>query len=112
MNPLPVFFLILMVGFIMARLVITTRQFRPFKTKRYVMTVRHHAREFTATTLAKSKRTARDELLRDIQKLIIEAGLNPHDGTTEYRLFGEAFEGAQPENILVFKPDKQQTTLR
>lgn len=50
MNPITIFFLILIAGFIVARLVITDRQLRPFKAKSYVMTVRHHAREFTATT--------------------------------------------------------------
>jgi hypothetical protein len=112
MQPFTVLFFVLIVGFVMARVVISNKQFRT-NPKPYVMIVRHSGQDFTNFTKARNRREAEDELHKDICQQIRDAGLNPFDGTTEYRLFNEAV--AKPltqqtqkyEKLLVFKPDKR-----
>jgi hypothetical protein len=112
MQPFTVLFVVLIIGYVVARVVISNREFRA-KPKPYVMIVRHSGQDFSSFTEARSRREAEDELHKDICQQIRDAGLNPFDGTTEYRLFNETV--AKPiteqtqkyEKLLVFKPDKR-----
>jgi hypothetical protein len=112
MQPFTVLFVVLILGYVVAQVVISNRTFRA-KPKPYVMIVRHRGQDFSSFTEARNRREAEDELHKDICQQIRDAGLNPFDGTTEYRLFNEAV--AKPltqqtqkyEKLLVFKPDKR-----
>lgn len=108
MSPFAVFLLVLLVGYVAAQLTIRERPWLSRGAKRYVMTVRHHGVTFTCDTQATSKREAEERLHLEIRQQILEAGLDPHDGTTDYRLFGEAFGAPQPENVIVFQPGRQE----
>jgi hypothetical protein len=112
MQPVTVLFVVLIVGYVVARVVISNKEFRT-KPKPYVMIVRHGGQDFTSFTEAKNCREAEDELHKDICQQIRAAGLNPFDGSTEYRLFNEAVanpltqQTQKYEKLLVFKPDKR-----
>ena len=107
-SPFAVFLLVLLVGYVAAQLTIRSRPLLGGGAKRYVMTVRHHGVTFTCDTQATSKREAEEKLHHEIRQQILEAGLDPHDGTTDYRLFGEAFGAPQPENVIVFQPGRRE----
>jgi hypothetical protein len=112
MHPLTAFLVILLIGYVMARVVISNKQFRS-RPKPYVMIVRHSGQDFTSFTEARNRREAEVELHKDICQQIREAELDPFDGTTEYRLFNEAVtkslteQTQKYEKLLVFKPDKR-----
>jgi hypothetical protein len=112
MHPFTAFLIVLIVGYIVARVVISNRQFRS-RPKTYVMIVRHGGQDFSSFTEARNPCDAETELHKDICQQIREAGLNPFDGSTEYRLFNEAVEKPltqqtqKYEKLLVFKPDKR-----
>jgi hypothetical protein len=112
MQPFTVLFVVLIVGFVVARVVISNRTFRA-KPKPYVMIVRHSGQDFTSFTEARNRRDAEVELYQDICQQIREANMNPFDGSTEYRLFDEAVtkpltqQTQKYEKLLFFKPDKR-----
>jgi hypothetical protein len=111
-HPFTAFVAVLIVGYVVARVVISDRQLRS-KPKHFVMIVRHHGQDFKSFTKARNRREAENELHKDICQQIREAGLNPFDGATEYRLFNEALpkplteQTRKYEKLLVFKPDKR-----
>jgi hypothetical protein len=112
MQPFTVLFVVLVVGYVIARVVISNQQFRS-RPKPYVMIVRHGGQDFSSHTEARNRREAEAELHKDICQQIREAGLNPFDGTTEYRLFNETVvkpltqQTQKYEKLIVFKPDKR-----
>jgi hypothetical protein len=112
MPPFTALLVILIVGYVVARVVISNRTFH-MKPKPYVMIVRHSGQDFSSFTEARNRREAENELHKDICQQIREAGLNPFDGTTEYRLFDEAVtkpltqQTQKYEKLIVFKPDKR-----
>lgn len=112
MHPFTAFLIIFIVGYVVARVVISNRQFRS-RPKSYVMIIRHSGQDFSSFTEARNRRDAEVELHKEICQQIREAGLNPFDGTTEYRLFNEAVtkpltqQTQKYEKLLVFKPDRR-----
>lgn len=112
MQPFTALLVILIVGYVVARVVISNRAFH-MKPKPYVMIVRHGGQDFSSFTEARNRREAENELHKDICQQIRDAGLNPFDGTTEYRLFNEAAtkpltqQTQKYEKLIVFKPDKR-----
>lgn len=106
MDPLSVFVLVLLGGWVAARLVISGRREGPLAKKRYVMHVRHAGRDFSESTWARSRGAAERILHREIRRQIEAAGLDPFDGSTEYRLFDRAVGEPRPENVIVFRPGK------
>lgn len=112
MHPFTAFLIIFIAGYVVARVVISNKQFRS-RPKHFVMIVRHHGQDFKSFTEARHRRDAEMVLYRDICQQIREAGFNPFDGSTEYRLFNEAIpkpltqQTQKYEKLLVFKPDKR-----
>jgi hypothetical protein len=112
MHPFTAFLIVLMIGYIVARVVISNRYFCS-RLKPYVMIVRHSGQDFSSFTEARNRRDAEDELHKDVCQQIREAGMNPFDGSTEYRLFNEAVanpltkQTQKYEKLLVFKPEKR-----
>jgi hypothetical protein len=112
MHPFTAFLIVLILGYVVARAVISDKQSRS-RPKPYVMIVRHHGQDFSSFTEARHRRDAETELHKDICQQIRDAGLNPFDGTTEYRLFNEAVtkplteQTQKYDKLLVFKPGKR-----
>jgi hypothetical protein len=112
MHPFTALLIIFIVGYVVARVVISNRQFRS-RPKHYVMIVRHSGQDFSSFTEARNRRDAEVKLYRDICQQIREAGFHPFDGSTEYRLFNESvakpltLQTQKYEKLLVFKPDKR-----
>jgi hypothetical protein len=96
----------LLIGHIIARVIISNRQYKR-KQKTYLMIVKHSGQEFRSSTTAVSRVKAETTLHQEICQEIREAGLNPFDGTTEYRLFGETFTEVLPDKMMVFRPGKR-----
>lgn len=106
MHPLTVLVVVFVLGYVVARVVISGRPFMDFKQKQFVMVVRHGHRDFVEFAIARRKQDAEQELHQRINQKILEAGLNPFDGTTEYRLFGRTTSEVRPSKIMVFHPER------
>jgi hypothetical protein len=107
MSPYLVLGVVMLVGFVVARVVISNKDYRR-KQKSYLMIVKHAGQEFRSSCVASGRTEAEATLHREIAQQIREAGLNPCDGSTEYRLFGETLTDVLPEKMLVFRPNKRQ----
>jgi uncharacterized membrane protein YgaE (UPF0421/DUF939 family) len=107
MGPFTVLFVVLIVGYVVARVVISNKQYKR-RQKSYLMIVRHGGQEFRSSCVASSRTQAENTLHQEITQQIQETGLNPFDGTTEYRLFGETIAAVLPEKMMVFRPEKRQ----
>jgi hypothetical protein len=105
-HPLVGLIVVFILGYVVARVVISGRPFVDFKQKQFVMVVRHSGRDFVAFAIARRKQDAEGELHQRINKKILEAGLNPFDGTTEYRLFGRTKSEVHSSKIMVFHPER------
>jgi hypothetical protein len=101
-HPLVVLVVVFILGYVVARVVISGRPFMDFKQKQFVMVVRHGGRDFVEFAVARRKQDAERELHQRINQEILGAGLDPFDGATEYRLFGRATSEIRPSNIMVF----------
>ncbi len=108
MSPYLVLGIVMIVGFVVARVVISNVQFKR-KQKSYLMIVKHGGQEFRSCCMAKSRTDAESRLHQEIIRQIRETGLNPFDGTTAYRLFGEIFTEILPDKMMVFRPNKRQS---
>jgi hypothetical protein len=106
MYPFYVLGILLLIGYIVARVIISNRQYKR-KQKSYLMIVKHSGQEFRSSIVASRRIGAESKLHQDICQQIRETGLNPFDGSTEYRLFGETFTEILPDKMLVFRPDKR-----
>jgi hypothetical protein len=106
MYPFYVLGIILLIGYIVARVIISNRQYKR-KQKSYLMIVKHSGQEFRSSTVASSRIEAETALHQEICQQIREADFNPFDGTTEYRLFGETFTEILPDKIMVFRSGKR-----
>ena len=106
MHPLVILVAVFTVGYVMARVVISRRPFVNFRQKQFVMVVRHSKRDFVEFAVARHKYDAERELLQRIHRAMLEAGLDPFDGTTEYCLFGRTTREIRPSNIIVFHPER------
>lgn len=106
MHPLTVLVLVFILGYVVARVVISARPFIDFKQKQFVMVVRHSGKDFVEFAIARRKQDAEQELYQRINQEILEAGLDPFDGTTEYRLFGRTTSEIRPSKIMVFHPER------
>jgi hypothetical protein len=112
MQPLTALIVVLLVGYVVARVVISNKQFRS-RPKSYVMIVRYHGQDFKSFTESRNRRDAEMELYQDICQQIKEAGFDPFDGGMEYRLFDETLpkpltvQTRKYEKLLVFKPGKR-----
>jgi hypothetical protein len=98
MYPFYVLGILLLVAYVVARVIISNRQYKR-KQKSYLMIVRHGGLEFRSSTVAWGRVDAETNLHQDICQQIREAGLNPFDGTTEYRLFGETLTEILPDKM-------------
>jgi hypothetical protein len=105
-HPLVVLVVVFILGYVVARVVISNRPFMAFKQKQFVMVVRHSGKDFVEFAVARRKQDAERELHQRINQEILGAGLDPFDGTTEYRLFGRATGEIRPSNIMVFHPER------
>jgi hypothetical protein len=112
MSPFVFFGLVMLVGFVVARVVISNKQLRS-RPRHFVMIVRHHGQDFKSFTEARHRRDAETELYQDICQQIRESGYDPFDGGMEYRLFDETLpkplteQTRKYEKLLVFKPGKR-----
>ncbi len=106
MYPFYVLGIMLLVSYIVARVIISNKQYKR-TPKTYLMIVKHNGQEFRSSTVAPSRTEAEGKLHQDICQQIRGAGLNPFNGTTEYRLFGETFTEVLPDKMMVFRPDKR-----
>lgn len=106
MYPFYVLGIMLLIGYVVARVIISNKQYKR-KPKSYLMIVKHSGQEFRSSTTAVNRVEAETELHQEICQQIEEAGLNPFDGTTEYRLFGETFTEVFPDKMMVFRPSKR-----
>jgi hypothetical protein len=112
MHPLTALLIVLIVGYVAARVVISNKQLRS-RPKHFVMVVRHHGQDFKSFTEAKIRRDAEAELYQEICQQIRETGYDPFDGGMEYRLFDETLpkpltkQTPKYEKLLVFKPGKR-----
>jgi hypothetical protein len=106
MYPFYVLGIMLLIGYVVARVIISNR-YDKRKQKSYLMIVKHSGQEFRSSTTAVSRIEAETELHQEICQQIQDAGLNPFDGTTEYRLFGETLTEIMLDKMMVFRPDKR-----
>lgn len=106
MQPFTVLVIVLIVGYVVTRVVISNKQYE--RKKSYLMIVKHDGQEFRSSCVALGRSEAENTLHQDITRQIRDAGLNPFDGSTEYRLFGETLTEVLPEKMLVFRPNKRQ----
>jgi hypothetical protein len=112
MHPFTAFMIVLIVGYVVARVVISNKQFRS-RPKHFVMIVRHHGQDFSSFTESRNRRDAEAELYQDICQQIRDEGFDPFDGGMEYRLFDETLpkplteQTRKYEKLLVFKPGKR-----
>jgi predicted RNA binding protein YcfA (HicA-like mRNA interferase family) len=106
MYPFYVLGVMLFIGYVVARVIISNRQYKR-KPKSYLMIVKHSGQEFGSSTIASSRVDAETKLHQEICQQIREAGLNPFDGSTEYRLFGETLTEILPDKMMVFRPERQ-----
>jgi hypothetical protein len=106
MQPLIGLVVVFVLGYVVARVVISGKPFMDFKQKQFVMVVRHGRRDFVEFAIARRKQDAERELHQRINQKMLEAGLNPFDGTTEYRLFGRTTSEIRPSKIMVFHPER------
>lgn len=107
MSPYLVLAVVMLVGFVVARVVISNVRFKR-EQKSYLMIVKHGGQEFRSSCLASSRSEAESRLHQEISRQIREAGLNPFDGSTEYRLFGETLAKVLPEKMMVFRPEQRR----
>jgi hypothetical protein len=105
-HPLTILVVVFIVGYVVARVVISGTPFVNVKQKQFVMVVRHSGKDFVEFAIARRKQDAERELHQRINQKILEAGLNPFDGSTEYRLFGKATSEIRPSKIMVFHPER------
>jgi hypothetical protein len=105
-HPLTILVVVLILGYVVARVIISGRPFMDFKQKQFVMVVRQGRRDFVEFAIARRKQDAERELQQRISQKMLEAGLNPFDGTTEYRLFGRTTSEVRPSKIMVFHPER------
>jgi hypothetical protein len=106
MYPFYVLGIVLLIGYIVARVIISNKQYKR-TPKTYLMIVKHNGQEFRSSTVASSRAEAEGKLHQEICQQIREVGLNPFDGTTEYRLFGETFTEVLPDKMIVFRSGKR-----
>jgi hypothetical protein len=105
MSPYLVLGVVMIIGFVVARVVISNVQFNR-KRKSYLMIVKHGGQEFRSSCVAQGRAEAESRLHQEISQQIRETGLNPFDGGTEYRLFGETLTEVLPDKMMVFRPNK------
>jgi hypothetical protein len=106
MYPFYVLGIILLVGYIVTRVIVSNRQYKR-KPKSYLMIVKHGGQEFRSSNVSSRRVDAETKLHQEICQQIRDVGLNPFDGSTEYRLFGEIFTEIPPDKMMVFRPDKR-----
>jgi hypothetical protein len=107
MSPYLVLGVVMVVGYVVARVVISNIQYNR-KQKSYLMIVKHGGQEFRSSCVAQGRAEAETRLHQEIAQQIRETGLNPFDGTTEYRLFGETLAEVLPEKMMVFRPERRR----
>jgi hypothetical protein len=105
-HPLVGLVVVFILGYVVARVVISGRPLMDFKQKQFVMVVRHSGRDFVEFAIARRKQDAERELHQRINQKMLEGGLNPFDGSTEYHLFGRATSEVRPSKIMVFHPER------